>query len=149
VKQDLVKVTERSGEVAGPLAFMPRVLKPAQKMLGRRRLNHDLAKWLGAAKSFQLNGAPPGGKAYQQLYRQCCDAIKRHAVIWRVPVETIAVEFPALYSLEKLAHPERAPKTRGPRVPGGILLAVVVLFLAALLGMATGVYQVVQKAIAR
>ena len=128
---------------------MPHVLKPAQKMLGRRTLNRDLAKWLAAAKNFHLNGLPAGGQAYQQLYRQCCDAIKRHCDVWGVSVETIAIEFPALYSLEKLAHPERVPKTRSPWAPGGVLLAVVVLFIAALLGMATGVYQVMQKVVTR
>ena len=148
--QALVKVESRSGEVAGPPSFAPRDLfRPARKLLARRRLNRDLAKWLGAAKNFQLNGMPPGGQAYQQLYQQCCDSIKKHGGTWDVPLPTIATEFPALYSLEKLAHPERAPKARSPWVVGGVLLALVTMFLAAMLGMATGVYQVVQKAITR
>ena len=133
--------------VSNQLQPAPGLISRARQYLDRRRLNHDLAKWLTAATNFKANGLPAGSPAYQQLYDRSCERIQRYAASWETPPDRILVEVPALYSLQKLAHPPARPASH----PIALFIAVVAIFfgLAALLGASDGIFHLVEKVIAR
>lgn len=126
----------------------PGPIARAKQYVDRRRLNHDLAKWFTAAKNFKNNGLPEGSPEYIKLYQQSCSRIAQHASTWNIPSDSIVVEIPALYTLQKLAHPAPKPARPNP-VAWGVMLISVLFILAAVFGAAGGVFQLVEKAIAR
>ena len=138
------------GTVAGPLSLaLPRLFDKPRRLLAERRLKQDLARLLATAKNHQANGLAPGAAAYRELHQNCGQAIKSYCDRFDQSFKSVAIQFPALYGLEKVAYPERAPKTRSPWLLMAVVVAVAVLAFAALLGTASGVYQAAQKVFAR
>ena len=125
---------------------VPSLISRARQYLDRRRLNHDLAKWLTAATNFKANGLPAGSPAYQQLYDRSCERIQRYAASWATSPDKILIEVPALYSLQKLAHPPVKPASH----PIALFMAVIAIFfgLAALLGASDGIFHLVERIVA-
>ena len=124
----------------------PGLIASTRQYLDRRKLNRDLAKWLTAATNFKANGLPAGSPAYQQLYDRSCERIQTYAASWATSPDTILIEVPALYSLQKLAHPPVTPTSH----PIALLIAVIAVFLglAALLGASDGVFHLVERIVA-
>jgi hypothetical protein len=111
------------------------------------RMKRDLSKWFAASTHFKANGLAAGEAPYQQLYEQSCTRIRAHAERWGVPPEKLLIELPALYSLQKLAHPPVTAKAHPAAMSAGLVAAL--FAVTALLGACDGVFHLVAGWIAR